>query len=111
METSINNYYYGALLSQAAYGDYSAVTFGVDGFGNDDEVRKALIKTGAGEPEYTNEQAKIFQDRFELTAENMIQARDSEPHYFSIKPRVNTLWQLVVQIPMRFSEMLLLRTL
>ena len=70
METSSQNYYFGALLSQAAYGNYSAVSFGIDGFGNDDEVKKALIKTGTGEPEYTNEQANIFQDRFELTAEN-----------------------------------------
>ena len=70
METSNTNYYYGALLSQAAYGEFSAVTFGIDGFGNDDEVKKALIKSGTGEPEYTNEQANIFQDRFELTAEN-----------------------------------------
>jgi len=69
MGKSNNDYYYGALLSQAAYGDFSSVTFGVDGFGDHDEVTKSLIKTGSGEPGYTNEQARIFQDRFELTAE------------------------------------------
>jgi Ca2+-binding RTX toxin-like protein len=69
MKTSTSNSYWGSLLSQAAYGGFSAVTFGVDGFGEENEVKKALIKTGTGEPEFTNEQANLFQDRFELTAQ------------------------------------------
>ena len=66
MGTNIGNFYWGSLLSQAAYGDYSAVSFDDNGYGIDDEVRKALVETGVGEPEYTDEQVNIFQDRFEL---------------------------------------------
>jgi Ca2+-binding RTX toxin-like protein len=69
MRASIDYFYWGSLLSQAAYGDYSSATLGADGFGDYDGVKKALLRTGSGEPEFTTEEANIFQDRFELVSE------------------------------------------
>jgi Ca2+-binding RTX toxin-like protein len=69
MNNSIDDYFLGALLSQAAYGDFSSVSFDDNGFGRDDEVKKILLKSGSGEPGFTEEQAKLFQDRFELVSE------------------------------------------
>jgi len=69
MGSSVGQFYWGALLSQAAYGDYSAVIIGDDGFGNDDAVKEALIATGAGQPEFTDQQANLFQKRFEFVTQ------------------------------------------
>ncbi|MDH3872442.1 MAG: lipase family protein, partial [Gammaproteobacteria bacterium] len=68
MKTSIEEYYWGSFLSQAAYGDYSNITYDPSGFGTGDDVKTALMEQGSGEPEFTGEQADTFQDRFKLVA-------------------------------------------
>ncbi len=65
---SIDEYYWGALLSQAAYGDYSAADPDGDGVYSEPLILEALVKKGPGEPEYTNEQVAIFLRRFKLVA-------------------------------------------
>ena len=42
MSASIENYYFGALLGQAAYGDYGSVNFKENGYGIDEEVNDVL---------------------------------------------------------------------
>lgn len=55
MSTMTNDYYYNALLAQAAYGDFSNIK--IDALGNliEKDVEEALEKSGS---EFTEEQAK-----------------------------------------------------
>jgi hypothetical protein len=73
MSRTINDYYFGSLLSQAAYGDFSLVDIGADGYGAVAEVKDVLISSGAGGANFTDKQA----------------AR----HYSLIRQRKSTHWQ------------------
>ena len=66
--SSMDDYYWGALLSQAAYGDFSAADPDGDGVYENRLIADALMKEGPGEPEFTNKQADNFQERLKLVA-------------------------------------------
>ena len=64
---SIEDQYWGGMLSQAAYGGFSSVDVNKDGVYDETLLMlEALVKSGVGEPGFTEKQAELLLSRFEL---------------------------------------------
>ena len=64
---SIDDQYWGSMQSQAAYGDFSNVDANNDGVYDEAAfILEALVKSGVGEPDFTEKQAELLLGRFEL---------------------------------------------
>ena len=64
---SIEDQYWGGMLSQAAYGGFSNVDVNKDGVYDETLLTlEALVKSGVGEPGFTEKQAELLLSRFEL---------------------------------------------
>jgi len=65
--TSIDDQFWGSMLSQAAYGDFSNVDANKDGVYDETAlILEALVKSGGGDPGFTAKQAELLLSRFEL---------------------------------------------
>lgn len=64
---SIEKQFWGSLLSQAAYGDFSDVDTNQDGVYDETRlILEVITKSGTGEPDFTQKQAELFLSRFDL---------------------------------------------